>query len=117
MTSKAEKEIQKEILKYAMKHPKVQWIDRANSGKVKVKGGWMQLHENGTPDLIGYSVDGVMIGIEIKDEPNFNKQGHGLRMEQVSRLKDMQVHGCYVGVACRVEHVDQIMNGEYPGIA
>ena len=110
MQSKSEKVIQKEILAYAKKHPKIAWIDRANSGKVKVKGGFMQLHENGTPDLIGYSVDGIFIGIEIKDEANFNKAHCGLRPEQRGRISHMIDHTCHVGVACCVEHVDLIMN-------
>jgi hypothetical protein len=108
--TKSEKQIQKEILAYAKKHPKIAWIDRANSGKVKVKGGFMQLHENGTPDLIGYSVDGRFIGIEIKDEENFGKKFRGLRPEQKTRLNHMHEIGCYVGVACSIGHVDVIMN-------
>jgi hypothetical protein len=106
---KSEKVIQKEILAHAKNHPKIAWIDRANSGKVKVKGGFMQLHENGTPDLIGYSVSGIMIGIEIKDEANFNKKNNGLRPEQISRLDDMKLRGCFACVACCVEHVDKLM--------
>jgi len=107
--NKSEKQIQKEILAYAKKHPKIAWIDRANSGKVKVKGGFMQLHENGTPDLIGYSVDGKFIGIEIKDEANYNKSDMGLRAAQIERIGHMISCGCYVGIACCVEHVDEIM--------
>ena len=109
MTTKAEKDIQKILLAHAKRHPKIAWVDRANSGKVKVKGGWMQLHENGTPDLIGYSVDGVMIGIEVEDEPNYNSKNHGCNPQQIERIKDMQKKGCYVGVACCVEHVNAIM--------
>jgi hypothetical protein len=114
MQSKSEKQIQKEILAYAKKHPKIAWIDRANSGKVKVKGGFMQLHENGTPDLIGYSTDGRFIGIEIKDEANFNKKGRGLRAEQKERLIDMVKKDCYCGVACDIKHVDLIMDWATP---
>jgi len=113
MQSKSEKVIQKEILKYAKAHQKIAWIDRANSGKVKVKGGFMQLHENGTPDLIGYSIDGKFIGIEIKDESNYNKPDMGLRAAQIVRIGDMKANGCYVGVACCVEHVDEIMFKTY----
>ena len=113
MPSKAEKDLQKECLAYAKKHPKIAWIDRANSGKVKVKGGWMQLHENGTPDLIGYSNDGVMIGIEMKDEPNYNSKNHGCNPEQIKRITDMQKRGCHIGVACCTEHVDDIMSFVY----
>jgi hypothetical protein len=113
MTSKAEKDIQKKILSYAKNHPAVAWIDRANSGKVKVKGGWMQLHENGTPDLIGYSVTGLMIGIEVKDENNFNSKNYGLRPEQIERLHDMRLRGCICGVSCSIDHTERILNGEY----
>ena len=108
--AKSEKEIQKIILAYAKSHSKIAWIDRANSGKVRVKGGFMQLHESGTPDLIGYSIDGKFIGIEIKDEKNYNTENNGLRPEQINRINDMSYCGCYVGVACSVEHVDLIMS-------
>ena len=108
--NKAEREIQREVLAYAKKHKDIEWIDRANSGKVKVKGGWMQLHENGTPDLIGYSTTGVMIGIELKDEPSYNSKNNGCNPEQIERINSMKVAGCFVGVACKTEHVDDIMN-------
>lgn len=111
--SKSEGEIQKVLLKHAKQHPKIAWIDRANSGKVRVRGGFMQLHENGTPDLLGYSTDGVMIGIEVKDEANHHKKNKGCRPEQIERITDMQNRGCYVGVACCTEHVDEIMNHVY----
>ena len=107
--SKSEGEIQKIILAHAKKHPKVAWMDRANSGKVKVRGGFMQLHEKGTPDLIGYSVDGKFIGVEVKDEPNFYSKNNGLRAEQITRIDDMTMRGCYAGVACCIEHVDSIL--------
>ena len=108
--SKSESEIQKEILKYAKKHPLIAWIDRANSGKVKVRGGFMQLHENGTPDLIGYTTTGQFIGIEVKDEANFNKKNNGLRPEQITRIADMKEKGCLVCVACCIEHVENMIN-------
>ena len=111
MQSKLEKDIQKEILDYAKNHPKIAWIDRANSGKVKVKGGFMQLHENGTPDLIGYSVYGQFIGIEIKTPESFCKKNQSLNDEQVYRIGHMNIHECIIGVACCVEHVDNIMHG------
>jgi hypothetical protein len=69
----------------------------------------MQLHEVGTPDLIGYAIDGKLIGIEVKDEANFYRNDKGLRKQQIERLDDMSKHGCYVGVACAPEHVDLIM--------
>lgn len=109
MPSKAEKELQQECLAYAKTHPKIAWIDRANSGRVRVKGGFMQLHENGTPDLIGYAVDGLMIGIEMKDEKNYNSKDNGCNPDQLKRIADMKEKGCYVGVACCKSHIDDIM--------
>jgi hypothetical protein len=109
--AKPEKQIQKEILEYARKHPKIAWIDRANSGKVRVKGGFMQLHESGTPDLIGYSIGGKFIGIEVKDEKNYNTENNGLRPDQITRINDMSYCQCYVGVAWCIEDVDRIMKG------
>ena len=114
--TKSESEIQKEILAYAKKHPQIAWIDRANSGKVKVRGGFMQLHEAGTPDLIGYSIDGTFIGIEIKDDKSFNSKNYGLRPDQITRLFDLYISKCYSGVACDCEHVNEIMLKEYPGL-
>lgn len=114
--AKSESEIQKELLAHAKKHQLIAWIDRANSGKVKVRGGFTQLHEVGTPDLIGYSIDGRMIGIEVKDVANFYKNNHGLRDEQVKRLYDMKEKGCFCGVACCISHVNEIMLMQYPGL-
>lgn len=110
MPNKAENEIQKEVLAYAKKHKDIAWIDRANSGKVKVKGGWMQLHEVGTPDLIGYSKTGVMIGIELKDVSSYNSKNNGCSSEQLKRIASMRACGCFVGIACKVEHVEEIMS-------
>jgi hypothetical protein len=108
---KRESEIQKEILKMMKSHPLVAWVDRANSGKVKVKGGFMQLHENGTPDLIGYTIHGTMIGVEVKDESKFKSKNNGLSDHQILRLSDMRDKGCLAGVACSVGHAEDILNG------
>ena len=42
------------------------WATRMQSGKVKVRGGWMRLAPAGTPDIIGYLPDGRLFGIECK---------------------------------------------------
>lgn len=39
---------------------------RMNSGKVKVRGGWMQLHEKGTADILCFP-RGRVVWIETKD--------------------------------------------------
>ncbi len=107
---------QRECLETARALPSVAWIDRANSGKVKVRGGWMQLHEAGTPDLIGYSVNCVFIGIEVKDPDKYNNKNHDLSDEQIERLLDIKSKGGLCGVACCAEHVVRIMKGEYVGL-
>jgi hypothetical protein len=38
----------------------------AHAGIVKVRGGWMHLSPEGTPDVVGFSRSGIFIGIEIK---------------------------------------------------
>ncbi len=40
--------------------------ERMNSGKVKVRGGWMQLHSAGTADVLCFP-RGRVVWIEIKD--------------------------------------------------
>lgn len=116
MASHAEGAIQKELVKHLKKQPLVAWIDRANSGKTKVKGGWMQLHEVGTPDLIGYSTSCVFIGIEVKDEDKYKKKNHSLSDEQIARLNDIRERGGICGVACCIEHVDEILKGVHVGM-
>jgi hypothetical protein len=40
---------------------------RTQSGKVKVRGAWMQLAPAGTPDILGYMINGGrMVGLEVK---------------------------------------------------
>ena len=75
---------------------------RCQSGKVKVRGGWMELAPTGTPDLIGYYPrfttvvregarrlvsPGTMFGVEVKVPLGRHKHSEaqlawGLRLEQ-----------------------------------
>lgn len=41
-------------------------VTRIQSGKVRVKGGWMQLAEEGTPDLVVRSPGGLTTWLETK---------------------------------------------------
>lgn len=116
MASEKEGKAQKECLKTAGALPSVAWIDRANSGKVKVRGGWMQLHKKGTPDLIGFDVNCVFIGIEVKDPDKYNNKNHDLSPEQIEMLLDIKSRGGFCGVASCAEHVVRIMKGEHVGL-
>ena len=93
--AKLEKEIQAELIKIIRKHPRVAFIDRANSGKVRVKGGFMQLHRKGTPDLIGFTTSGKFIGIELKRPDTKN----AIKPEQAEMQKVMKDCWCVCGIA------------------
>lgn len=43
-------------------------VTRVHSGKVKVRGGWMQLADEGTPDHVVSCPDGRTIWLETKTE-------------------------------------------------
>jgi len=93
--AKLEKEIQAELIKIIRKHPEVAFIDRANSGKVRVKGGFMQLHKKGTPDLIGFTKQGKFIGIELKRPDTKNKA----KPEQLEMQGLMSESNCIYGIS------------------
>lgn len=50
---KRESDIQRECMR-VLKEWGCQIVYRMNSGKVKVKGGWLQLAPEGTPDLLAF---------------------------------------------------------------
>jgi hypothetical protein len=49
---------------------------RCHAGRVRVRGGWIRLAPNGTPDIVGYSIlhAGVFVGIEVKIPIGKNKR-------------------------------------------
>ena len=61
---KTENQIQNEIIEYLTCCGFI--VHRMQSGKVKVKGGWMQLCPEGTPDLFAVGRNGKTIWIEVK---------------------------------------------------
>ena len=103
---KLEKSIQKELLQICKDHSKVAWMDRANSGKVRVKGGFMQLHKKGTPDIIGFTTEGRFIGIELK-RPDTKKN---VKPEQKEMEELMSKSSCVHGVAWDEESLNLILD-------
>lgn len=97
-------------------HPKVKRIYRTQSGKVKVKGGFMNLCPAGTPDTSGFMVDGRIIGIEYKTPAAFKKKDHGAKPEQLEHLNDIRAAGGIAGIASNMEQVRQILAGVYIGL-
>jgi hypothetical protein len=104
--SKLENKIQSDLLKIANNHPKVAILDRANSGKVKVRGGWMMLHKKGFPDACGFATDGRFIGIEFKRPDTKNNTNK----DQDSMLDLMNSCNCISGVAWDKESLLEILN-------
>jgi hypothetical protein len=81
------------LVKRVKAHDKVEWFDRANSGKVKVKGGWMQLHEIGTTDYLGFTTRGKFIGIEFKRPSTKDDLSEEQREFSERLIKSNCVHG------------------------
>ena len=63
---KTENQIQNEIIDYLTGCGFI--VHRMQSGKVKVKGGWMKLCPEGTPDLFAVGRNGKTVWIEVKTE-------------------------------------------------
>lgn len=113
---KSESQLQREVLAHCQGHPLIKFMLRTNSGKVKVKGGWMQLCATGTADLNGMTINGIWIAIEMKDEAAWNSTNHGASDEQVAFLESVRDSGGLSGIACSVEHAERIIHGEHVGL-
>ena len=91
-------------------------LARTNAGKVKVKGGWMQLAQEGWGDTTGYDKSGKIVMIEFKDVKSFEKTNNGASEAQMERLNDVKAKGGKCGIACCNEHVADIIRGLYIGL-
>jgi hypothetical protein len=56
----------KEVLKALANHPAVAWVQRMNSGAVKMGNRFVRFGFVGCPDVIGQLRDGRFIGVEVK---------------------------------------------------
>ena len=54
------------------------------SGRLQVRGGWMSLAPEGTPDVCGFAKDGRFVGIEIK------VPGHKTKPERAEKQRAVQ---------------------------
>jgi len=100
---KNENTIQREGIDYA--HTLGVELTRTQAGKVKVRGGWMQLACKGWGDTTGYNDKGQIVMIEFKDVESFEKKNNGASEEQLIRLNDIKSKGGIAGIACCNEHV------------
>jgi hypothetical protein len=74
------------------------------SGKVQVRGGWMYLAPEGTPDVCGFARDGRFVGIEIKVPKHKTKADRAEK--QLAMQHAIRIAG---GISAQVESVDQAL--------
>lgn len=76
--TRTETDIKKEITSYLRNRGYT--VHRMNSGKVKVKNGWLELCEKGTPDLLVLGKDKFIMWIETK------KPGEKASQDQLKKI-------------------------------
>ena len=55
-----------EVLKALRTHPAVAWVERMNSGAVRIGGRFLRFGWPGCPDVLGQLKDGRLLGVEVK---------------------------------------------------
>jgi hypothetical protein len=55
-----------EVLKALRTHPAVAWVERQNSGAVRVGARFVRFGWVGCPDVLGQLKDGRLLGVEVK---------------------------------------------------
>ncbi len=55
-----------EVLKALRTHPAVAWVERMNSGAVRIAGRFVRFGWPGCPDVLGQLKDGRLLGCEVK---------------------------------------------------
>ena len=106
---KSENTIQREGIDYALSLGVE--LTRTQAGKVKVRGGWMNLACKGWGDTTGYNNQGQIVMIEFKDVSAYESKNNGASKEQLERLNDVRSKGGIAGIACCDAHVLDIING------
>lgn len=78
---------------------------RNQAGKVRVRGGYMALSPEGTPDIVGYTRDGRFLAIEVKAPKGREREAQLLWRERAQKA------GCIVGVARSVQDAIALLLG------
>ena len=92
----SEHAIQKTIMEHLQYADYLVW--RSNSGKVKVRGGWMRLTPEGSPVVYALK-DGLLYGIEVK------KPGETQSLAQALYEREFNKHGGRYYVAWSLDDV------------
>lgn len=84
------------------------WAERMHSGKVAVRGGWMKLAREGTPDIVG-ARKGRPFACETKRSPK-----EKLKDEQEQKADEMRRAGVFVYRADTAAEVVEKLLREIP---
>ena len=106
----SESDLQRTIMQLLSTSPRVAFVRRLNSGKVRTAGGsYVTLGVEGDPDIIGMMYGrGRMFAIELKRE-GAKSHEHRTRQElQKQRLKEISDGG---GLAFIAQSVDDVIRG------
>lgn len=86
-----------EVLKALRTHSRVAWVERMNTGAIKIDNRFVRFGFRGCPDVIGMLNDGRFIGVEVK-----SNRGR-LRPEQAMFIELVKSNGgvSFVARSCR----------------
>lgn len=98
-----------EQIRDALGYAGLAWVERTQSGKVKVARGWMQLARIGTPDLMGYAANGQAVCLEVK------VPGGKPRPEQSAFIERAKRHGAIADVVSSAAEAVRLVAGAIRG--
>ena len=74
-----------EVLKALSAHPAVAWVERMNSGAVKIGSRFVRFGWKGCPDVLGQLKDGRLIGVEVKAAKGKLRPEQTIFLERIRR--------------------------------
>ena len=95
-----------EVLQALNAHPAVAWVERMNSGAVKIGSRFVRFGWKGCPDVLGQLRDGRLLGVEVKAAKG------KLRPEQTLFLERIRHAGGVAFVARDYRDVMRELKGE-----
>lgn len=103
-----ENTIQRQILEFLERHPKVAWAQRINSGASKRNGTYVRFGFVGCPDILGQLKDGRALGVEIKSDV-MGSQSSKPTVAQSTHIALMLKHNGIAGVVRSIADVEALL--------
>ena len=75
----------REVLQALNAHPAVAWVERMNSGAVKIGSRFVRFGWKGCPDVLGQLNDGRLLGVEVKAKKGKLRPEQTLFLERIRR--------------------------------